>query len=286
MFRRIGALLIIFICLVGGVSDVAAAEQKNKGLFITPVREYIQVPAGQSASRKITLANITEKPAEITLSIGQFTVANFTYDYKFAPNKRDWIKLEATQLKLEPGKSREVAYTITVPDGVAPGGYYFTVFATKELDAETGRKIRVGEALYVTVEGDLRRTSHIQNDAVPPVVFGGDVPFSFDAKSTGNTHFFMYVSGSLKGVATDNKSQEATHLLLPGTVRTAKGTIPAPSLPGIYQATYGYRVDDGQTITHTKYIAYLPLWFIAIFVGIIVLAFSFWQRYRRRKSTY
>ncbi len=286
MLRRALAVLFVLVSLFGLVPNASAEEPKNRGLFITPVREYIQVPAGQSASRKITLANITDKPAEITLSVDQFTVENFTYDYKFTPSKRDWIKLEATQIELEPGKSRELTYTITIPPGASPGGYYFTIFATKALDAETGRKVRVGEALYVTVDGELRRTSYIEKDTVPTVVFGGDVPFSFDARSTGNTHFFIYASGSLKGIATDAKSQEATHLLLPGTVRTVKGTIPVPKIPGFYQVTYGYRVDDGQTITHTKSIAYLPLWFIALFVGAIIFAITFWRRHRRRRGGY
>lgn len=278
MRLRAAVFVALAISLLGA-SGVSADTQR--GLFVTPVREYIQVPAGQSEVRKLTLANLTDKPAEIVLSVDQFTVENFTYDYKFTPSKRDWIKLQTTKLELQPGKSKEVSYKITVPPGATPGGYYFTIFATKTLDEE-GRKVRVGEALYVTVDGELRLTSNIEKDSIPLATFGGDVPFSFDAKSTGNTHFFMYVSGSLKGIATDLKGQETTHLLLPSTTRTINGTVPSPSLPGIYQVTYGYRVDDGQTIMRTKYLAYLPLWFIATVIGGIVIGLTFWQRRQKR----
>jgi hypothetical protein len=290
MFRRVGSLFaatLLVVCLLSPATPAKAAEPKNKGLFVTPVREYIHVSAGNRANGALTIANITDKTAEITLSAEQFTVEDFTYDYMFTPSKRDWIKLQTTKLELQPNKSQEIPYTITIPAGAAPGGYYFTIFATEVLDKEAGRKVRVGEALYVTVNGELRLTSHIQKESIPPVSFGGDIPFTLDVKSTGNTHFFMYVSGGLKGVATDLKGQEATHILLPGTVRTVKGVIPSPLLPGVYEATYGYRVDDGQTITHTKYVVYLPLWFLAILAGAFVLGLVWWRRRKRmtRRTT-
>lgn len=248
---------------------------------MTPVREYIQVAAGGATGGRFTLANLTDREANIVVSVEQFTVEDYTYDYRFTPSKKDWVKLSTNQLQLQAGKSREVSYEIKAPEGATPGGYYFTIFATDMLD--TDRKVRVGEALYVTVKGDLKLTSYIQNASLPMVAFNSDIPFSFDINSTANSHFFTYASGKLAGLGIESKSDEATHLMLPGTIRTIKGTIPAPVFPGVYQATYGYRVDDGQTITQTRYLVYAPLWFVALLVGAGLIGAAFWRRHRRTR---
>lgn len=285
------ATLIIAICTVmAGLSAVQAyafnTPAKNKGLFITPVREYLDVAAGKRAEGTLTVANITEKAANIDLSVEQFTVEDFSYDYMFTPSKKDWVKLGTTQLSLEPGKSQKISYTLDVPKGATPGGYYFTIFATETIEGN-GRKVRVGEALYVTVKGELRRTSHIQKAVVQSVAFGGDIPFQLDIKNTGNTHFFMYVSGSIKGIGTEVKGQENAHILLPGTVRTVKGMIPSPLWPGVYDVTYGYRVDDGQTTTQTKHLVYVPPWSLAVTAGLLLAVLTLWKRRQRltRKPT-
>ncbi|HEX6461740.1 MAG TPA: hypothetical protein VFZ58_00510 [Candidatus Saccharimonadales bacterium] len=276
--RRIGLLCLLFLLLLPTPVAAAALAPKNKGLFLTPVREYIAVNAGQSTARAFTIANITEVPARVVLSVEQFAVEDFTYDYMFKPSKKDWVKLSSTEVQLQPNKSQQVSYTVNVPKGAAPGGYYFTIFATETLGT---RKVRVGEALYVTVNGELRLTSHIQKATISSVSFGGDIHYEFDAKSTGNVHFMTYVSGRLKGFIVDITGEEKVHILLPGTVRTLSGTIPPPLFPGIYHVAFGYRVDDGQQITSTAYIAYFPQWFLVLLAGFVLLGATLWYRRRR-----
>ncbi len=281
MMRRTGLLLLVFLLLLlPAPTAYAAASPKNKGLFLTPVREYVSVEAGKNIVRAFTIANITDRVARVTLSVEQFTVEDFTYDYLFKPSKKDWIKPDMNEVQLQPGKSQRVPYTVSVPKEAAPGGYYFTIFATEILDGGA-RKVRVGEALYVTVKGELRLTSHIQKEAIPRISFGSNVPYEFDVKSTGNVHFMAYVSSRLRGFIIDIPGEEKAHVLLPGTIRTMKGAVPPPIFPGIYQLAFGYRVDDGQQITNTVYIAYLPSWFLMLLAGLMLLGGTLWYRRKR-----
>jgi hypothetical protein len=280
--KKLLSLLISVMVLSLSFSHISIAETpKNKGLFITPVREYLTVTAGEAITGKLTIANLTDQSTDIDLSVEQFTVSDFTYDYIFKPSKKDWITLQTNHLSLQKNKSQEITYTIHTPADAAPGGYYFTLFATKTVDTDHARRVRVGEALYVTVKGDIRLTSKIQKQQITLLSFGGNIPFTFDIKDTGNTHFLVYVSGKLEGFYATTKSEEKAHLLMPNIVRTISHEIPPPVLPGVYKAIYGYRVDDGQIIMKSSYIIFLPPWFLLVAVGLFWLGFTLWKRHKR-----
>lgn len=284
MFKRLllAGLLAVSVLAVP-VHAAPADEPKNKGLFVTPVREYIAAPPGAAQQKSLTLANNTAAPITVDLSVGQFTVADYSYDFTFQDTADDWVKLSTTQVELQPGKSTSVSYTVSPPSNAPPGGHYFTVFASATLQSGgVPSKVRAATTVYVTVEGDLKITSTVQKLALPRVVFGGDIGFSLDVKDTGNTHFFVYVAGELHGLTASGKGPEATHLLMPGTVRTIGSTIPAPLLPGVYTAQVGYTTDSGDAVQRSQKIIYIPPWSLFLLAGLVWIAVVAVQRYKRR----
>lgn len=255
----------------------------NKGLFITPARAYATVEPGKSTHGTITIANYLEHPQTITLSVEQFTVADYTYDYHFSAPHDDWIKLSLTQTTLEPGKSQQITYTANPPSGTVPGGHYFAIFATAiAADDSSKNEARATTVLYATVKGALSTSSEIKNVSIPQLVFG-DIGYDMDVKNTGNTHFFIYTEGSLSNLPTQQDTKNA-HLLLPQTVRKVGGTIAAPLLPGIYTATYGYVTETGQTVQRTAHIIYVPWWSVLVVAAIVWIAIILWRRAKRRKG--
>jgi hypothetical protein len=273
--KKIAAILLASLLLL---PHHAAAD--NKGLFISPLREYITVDAGKTATKSITVANLTDKNITVTLSVEEFSVADFTYQYEFKPPKDTWVRLGLTEIKLQPGKSHQIPYQITIPPNAAPGGHYFTIFATTNFGGTN--QVQATTVLYLTVNGVLRKTSVIRSSTMPWLSLGNDIPFTLTAQNTGNTHFFAYVSGRLTGWGSKKSGEETTRLLLPGASRNMGNTIPAPLLPGVYKATYGYRTDAGQTIQRSRYIFYLPLWSLALPLGLIWLMIVFIKSARRR----
>lgn len=279
MIRRLGYFIVVSVVVSLFLSGATSAVEKDRGLLVTPLRDYITVDPGKTGAYKIGVANLTHEPMDVTLYTEQFSVANYTYDYKFDEPKEDWIKLQATQLQLTPGKSKEVPYIISVPKDASPGGHYFTIFAAAKVDG--GKEIRAAVVLYVTVSGDLIQTSAIEKENIPAVSFGGNIPFKLDVKGTGNTHFFIYVSGRLETWWGSASAPEAAHLLLPNTTRTVGSEIASPVLPGIYKAVYGYRAENGHRTERSKWIVYLPLWSVAIPLGLAWLIFLIVKRRRR-----
>lgn len=278
MLRRLLAVGFAALAVLTVPATPALAEEpKNKGLFVTPVREFITVAPAASQQKSITLANNTDRPMLIDLSVEQFTVADYTYDFNFKELKDDWVRLGRTQVELQPGKSTSVSYTVAPPHQAPPGGHYFTVFASATLQNGTvPSKVRAATTIYVTVQGDLAIAGELQKITLPNIAFG-DIPFSLDVKNTGNTHFFAYVTGEMG----QNKSPDVTHLLMPGTVRTIGSTISAPLLPGVYAAQVGYATDDGKQVTRSQSVVFVPVWAICIGIGVAWIAIVGVRRYRR-----
>lgn len=275
MWRRV--VLGIACLLIGVPAPTAAEGEKNRGLFITPVRQYIAVNPQQTNGGTLTVANITDNPATVTMSVEQFSTIDYSYDHTFEQPKDNWIKLSTTNFTLQPNKSQTITYTVSPPGATPPGGHYFAIFASATLtkDGAVASQVRAATMLYVTVNGELHRTSTIQKDSIPTISFGGDIAFSLDVKNTGNAHFFTYTVGELQGLTARGKGPEVTHVLLPNTSRILSSVISAPILPGIYRAVYGYRTDAGQVNQRERFIIYLPLWSLLIPLGIgwLVIAF-------------
>jgi len=283
MMRRF-LLVSVALCAVLFVTAShvsAAAPLATRGLSISPLRLFVDGVAGNTTSGTVLVGNITSQPMNIALSVEQFSVADYTYDYRFSQPKENWITLDPATVTIAAGKTQTVEYHLAVPEHAAPGGHYFTIFASTSLDAE--REERVATVLYVTVAGELVRSSTVSHESIPTFVFGGDIRFSFDVKNTGNTHYFMYTSGKLNGLSAQPPSSEVAHILLPQTTRTITGSISAPVLPGVYAASYGYRTEDGQHINRSALIVYIPLWFWPLFAGMIWIGVVLLKRHKHMR---
>lgn len=288
MKRLVLGLICSILALSCITPTVYAEPPKNKGLAITPLREYSTVAAGHTKNAALTIANNTDKPVTVSLTVEQFSVADYTYEYHFAPARDDWIKFESPQIKLPPYTSQKVAYTLAPPKNAVPGGHYFSLFATSTVgDGAITSYAKVGTVLYVTVAGNVQYKSYIEQTSAPWISFGGDIPITFVIHSASNSHFFAYGFEDLHGIGTNSHTNDPAHIILPGTIRKLQVSHPSPLLPGVYQVEYGYKTDTGQTITKNNQLIYLPIWFVAIVAGAVWLVallgrktIGFWRRQR------
>ncbi len=279
------ALLVAQVC----AAPVHADNQpvKNKGLYVTPLRTYISSNADAVQRGTFTVGNYTNTPLTISLFADQFSVSDFTYNFKFeSPPKEDWVRFATTQLTLQPLKSEVINYTLSVPPKATPGGHYFTLFAKTTIqNGSVTSNVQAATMLYVTVAGKLDYSSTIQRSSAPWLIFGNTVPYSFDVRNTGNTHYFAYVSGQLQGLTAKPREPATAHILMPGSVRAVDGTISVPVLPGVYKMTYGYKTDNNQTVERSQYVLYMPPWSVLIPLGLVIILWPALKRRRAKQST-
>lgn len=280
-WRQWFLVVVVVVSAVGAEPALAQDAQQERGLFITPPRQYESVSAAGTTSGELTVGNANDTAMVVTLSVEQFTVADHTYDYLFKVPKDNWVTLSAKRLELGAKESRKVSYKISPPANAQPGGHYFSIFASASLS--TGRQIRTTMVLYLTVEGDLRRTSEVTGDTIPAIWLGGNLPLKFDIKNTGNTHFFIYTSTTLSGWYTHYSTVEVAHILLPQTTRSIEAVMQPPFLPGLYTINYNHRSEDGRDSNKTKQLVYLPLWFFAFIAGVVWLTILLIRRKHRAR---
>lgn len=279
--RRIVSITVVSLLVALLPLRVNAAIE---GLAVSPLRQQATVAAGKTSSGYFTVADSTEKPMKVTLSIKKFSVADYSYDYTFQTDSDGWATLRKPTLNLKAGQGEKAWYDIKVPEKATPGGYYYALVASTEEASKSGapQTIQVVTILYLTVDGKLVRTSVLQDDSIPFLVTGSDIPYKFTVKDTGNVYFSAHFYGQLQSLFKTYPQVGTSHILMPGKPRIISGTIASPLLPGIYRVTYGYKVDFADFVnTKTVYIVYVPPWSIAALIFILLLARWLWQKRRK-----
>jgi len=277
----VGLAVCVFL-LAPGTTAYAA----DKDMTIAPLRTEKTLAAGRSIVGRFTVTNDTKRPMEVNLSVKQFSVKDYSYDYTFRNPDNKWLTFQNDHVTLQPNGSKEISYTVTIPSDAAPGGYYFSMIAsTTVADAEESSfpvTIQLGSLLYLTVDGTVTKKSQLEGADIAFLQFGHDIPYRFDVRSTGNTHFTADFFAQVDGLG----RSEQTYFLLPETVRRITGSVQAPAWPGFYSVTYGYQADFMASPTiKTVRILYIPPWFGLFAAVLILLAVgSLVQRVVRRRS--
>lgn len=263
--NRVGSLFvgITVVCAALIAPAASAAEPTNNGLLISPPRHNVEVAAGGSDTQEITVANYTQRPLEVALNIQEFSVANLSYEYQIRDAEKPWVHVEQTAIQLESGASQTLKFTVQPPQNATPGGkYYLIVASATAKNGDLVSTMQVAAPVYITVRGDLDRSSRLEKDHGIDnfVVLGDRIPFHLTIANTGNIHYLVEVKGKLEGLFTTHSTSSTQHILLPDTTRQFNSSIPAPLLPGIYRATYGYSSEATGDVIIRTWIVYLPPW--------------------------
>lgn len=285
MIRRVGALLFLGAMLFSLYPAVTtyALDKEKAGLSVSPVRQEKPVTPGKPTTGFFMVANYTQADMTINLSVQEYSTTDYTYDYRFGDTDKDWIKLETSQVTLQPGQDKEIYYAISVPETAVPGGHYFAFFASAEMSGgAVKRTAQVVSLLNLNVQGDIKRSGAVENGKVPFLVYDEKITYLFDARNTGNMHYNAYFYGKLEGFLHKGDEMGVTHVLMPDTVRRVGGSVQSPFWPGLYTLTYGFKTDFDKTPqTFTAQIIYIPLWSVAILGALILGAGWLLKRHRQ-----
>lgn len=284
MVRRvfIAAAAIVIASLTAGTVRAAA---EDTGIAVTPLRSYLALDAGSTVTRSLSVANRSSEPLTITTHIEQFSMADYTYDYRFEPVKNNWVTIAQPTLTLQPFESRDIPYQVAVPASAPPGGQYYTLYASSVAQQGPARTtVQVASLLYLTVNGDQVQTAKTTGSYLPWLVIGPTIDYTLDLKNTGNTHYFVLITGRVDGPGYRDAPNGTSHLLMPGTPRRIAASMAAPFFPGVYQLTYTITPDQRPPQHATHYFLYLPIWSLLVLASLIGLAVVVWRRRRVIRS--
>ena len=132
-----------------------------------------------------------------------------------------WLSVhqDMKEFTLEPNESREIPFTIDIPQDATPGGHYTMILFTPEIVEEDviGPLIehKLGNLIKLVVSGDIKESAQITELSAPYFSEYGPIPLQLKILNDGNTH--VSVEGKIRIYNMFNK-QVAEWDLKPGNI--------------------------------------------------------------------
>jgi P pilus assembly chaperone PapD len=164
---------------------------------VSPIRVEHQVAPGGSETNVIEVRNEGNNPARVKVYTEDWEMdrkgdVNYARAGKGPHSCATWIQLNPTDFRVDPGQTRQVRYTLTVPTGSKEGGYraaiVFEGMPVKEGQAAARRVAvhgRIGVVLYETV-GNPEIKAQFEDFQVRPEKQGLTFKLTLANKGTGN----------------------------------------------------------------------------------------------------
>lgn len=163
---HLACLPIIVICFLVGI-------QSAEALTISPVKVEVTGDPGQTLRGELELLNEQDQPKVFFSSFENFEPSGDTGSPKFigsAEGLATWLQTGAS-VPVAAGETVKIPYTITIPPGTEPGGYFAAIFWGEQDPAavESGEVTiggKLGVLILLRVAGDIEEAAGISEFAL------------------------------------------------------------------------------------------------------------------------
>ncbi|MEJ0072550.1 MAG: hypothetical protein WDN27_00415 [Candidatus Saccharibacteria bacterium] len=296
--RRVAVCLLavaaMFLGIIG-TGSTAGAAPGDKTLTVSPATTKPTIDPGASIHGTFQIINQGEQDFSVTIYSAPYSVQGeeYTPDFTALPghaNVADWLKFTTAGADSKPGQALTVGYTLSVPAGTQPGGYYAVAFAETKAPPNQGVVIneRVGEIFYITVSGPVKQAGKLTSWSVP---FLQKQPLTSTVRleNDGGVHYASNVQIVVSDVFGRAKFTLNTQKeILPETIRRIPATwANAPPL-GLFKVTGSATIVDAKEQLPTRYVLVMAPAVRIIFAGIIllILLFGLYRLLRRRRRAH
>jgi len=159
--KKIGYAILWALVAWGGLGAIPAGAQMS--FVVTPIRVEHQAEIGTSETNVLEVRNEGTKPNRVKVYAEDWNMdrkgdVNYARAGTGPQSCANWIQINPTDFRVEPGQNRQIRYTLTVPPGTKEGGYRAVIVFEGMPVAESGtapRRMavhgRIGVVLYETV---------------------------------------------------------------------------------------------------------------------------------------
>ena len=191
---------------------IPQAGRAAQAITITPTSIDKVINPGQTIKGQTQVLNQADSPFDYKVYATPYSVTGEEYDPSFTPlpgatNVASWFTLKTAKTRLEPYSTSTLDYTISVPAGTKPGGYYAVIFAETQSTAEgTGvtTQKRVGTIAYIRVAGDVVEQGSVASWLVPWYQHP-NLTQTVRIANTGSAHFAATIKTTIKDVFGNTK---------------------------------------------------------------------------------
>lgn len=261
---------------------------ENNSFTVLPMSQRFSMKAGGNYTGKITIVNPADATADfnykVTVSPYGVTDQDYTADLATQTNRTmitKWITIDEVTGTVKPNESKDVNFTINVPEDAAGGGQYaaIAIASNDEVAGEEGVAVHnvfeLASLVYGTVAGKITHDGQILENNVPVFVVSNPVTLGALISNNGNVHedavFTISVSNFFTGqvvLPTEEDDGQYSELIMPESTKHIErdiSNLPSLGVMRISQ-TITYR---GETSVVEKNVIICPIWFLILLIATI-----------------
>lgn len=222
---------------------------------ITPIRLELSVKPGGQKTEVIYVRNNSSRPIRLKVYTENWFLAedgsrNFVGNQPTSFSCRDWIRVNPFDFRLQPGETKSVRFTVSVPGGTEAGGYHAGISFEQVPESPAGG--RMGQVAFV---GKIVAAVYMQVGKVPTegslqdLVFetaGGSQLIKLKLNNSGRTHFRL--KGDIRIITDEGRKAAELEIpdepVLPDSTRWVAIPLGEKLPPGKYLARV--RLDIGR----------------------------------------
>ncbi|MFK7780477.1 MAG: hypothetical protein QM490_05085 [Candidatus Gracilibacteria bacterium] len=152
----------------------------NINLTVSPIRYEIDTSTGSIITKTATLFNRSDQAHTIITGKSDFVSKDSTGNPHFIRKSElvfsgqelsSWIEIDIDSFVIEPGESKDISFTITIPVDATPGGHYGAIFFKNNNSEESsGAQIAInvdyGVLLLIKVDGEIITKADVQDTII------------------------------------------------------------------------------------------------------------------------
>ncbi len=269
---------------------------ENNSFLITPMSQRINLRPGEVYHGVMQVTNPVDatKDFKYKARITPYGVIGESYDADLQSSTgrtliADWVQIENESGTLMPNETKNVNFTITVPENAPVGAQCAAIIVSENNDRLSGDGMAVenvfemASIIYGNVDGEMMHDSKILENNIPGFSTSAIVTVGARVSNNGNTYEDAVISISAKNAITgevlspkDEDAGRYSELVMPETTHLIERQIDGlPALGVVYVEQTIYF--NGETSAVGTNILICPLWFLALvaiglaaLVGLIV----------------
>lgn len=286
----------MFALLIVGMHSTALAvdgTEPVERITLTPSSTTLKLDAGTEHQGVMQVRNDGDVAYGFSVYTRPYGVQNEQYEPDFTnqasnTNVYKWVQFDQAKYTIQPGATVDVRYTIRVPSDAAPGGHYGVLFAeTSERGLQStgvARKKRVGNLLYVTVNGEYKTNGTFKEFILPFWQTQAPIVSSARVENTGNVDFRAKVSTVAKDLFGQTKYKyTGDPIILPATTRLIEMKWEAAPNFGIFKVDQSIEF-LGQMKQNSGYVLIAPRWAPVLSIISVAIGTAYVVLRRRNSS--
>lgn len=252
---------------------------------VTPMNRMVDLVPGETYTFFVSVANPVDAAGDFDYKIyaAPYSVVTELYDADMTTQTDhtrmvDWITIYEPTGTIAPNETKDIEFTITVPENAPGGGQYAAIVVSENKDNQTNKDtsvmniLEIASVLYAKVDGETIHEGKVLENNVPGFVVDPLVNVSSLIANEGNVHEVAEIRITASNVFTGETIASAeldngayAELIMPDSQKFVSKRIDELPMLGIVNVKQSIYYNDTVSTTE-KNVIVCPIWFLILVV--------------------